>query len=907
MSTLINRLFNRSESHNKQTSSPTHSTKAKDFLKFFYAKATESSALNALINKKSKSYIDTDAPNDQYKLVQHYLEVEHYLIHKDKNFWGDTVSLRNELHQKFPEISDSTPFEVLKYTENEQEISLALLLALFLYNRASDHYGNLKLPAPDFRISKKIEINKLQANIVYYLSSRRKIKEYIELLSIEVRRWCDENDSINLLKEWNLEFNSYYDLLETSEKMSYYILNEIIGATKENSPKTSTHSQKVTRIASSSLEIVKDTTLYKSALENLLDRIIIFDRSGTLLNANDRARKLFSLDEITLSDMKIFDLLPLSLSEDLKRDLDDFSQITNRKIIGKKKEARLKNGKVTLGYFEIATSNNYTEEEDTFTMLFKDITKKRDTLKTLNKEMEHVQRAAKAKSTFLSNMSHEIRTPLNVILGLSDIIRKSDNEDRALFRKNIEGIDFSAKSLLSIVNDILDFSKIEAEKLSIQSYDYNLRTVITSLTDGFVTKVNEKGVNLYTEIDEDIPDIVIGDQYRLNQILTNLIGNAIKFTEEGEIRVIVTYKELSSDMIETHFEIRDTGIGMSEDQLEHIFDSFYQIDAAGHSRSNGTGLGLAISKELIHLQQGELSVKSIEGKGSSFTFNLPMKKSKLQSTKETNHNDERNDGKLIGLNILVADDNTMNQFYLKQLLNNLKIDVDIAENGQQAVDIFNSKGIGHYDLILMDLHMPILGGIGAIEKIRQSNKDSRKKVPIVVCSADVFPESRKKAIKAGIDFYLTKPVDEKALKEVLFWLKSGGEADLSIPSENNNDNRSSTVDIKKLNETFDNDEEFLISLLEVFIADTPEDYKSLSTCIEREYFDRASELAHKMKSSYMNLGMTSQGYLLQQIEQNINTKEHLDIGKKYFDTFTKTYTKTLLDVNIQLIELKRKV
>ena len=906
MNSFINRLFKNSENQDTQLSTSTD-TRAVDFLEHFYTKGFESEKLNSLIRELSKSPLDFEDPYSIFKLVQSYLEIEYYLIHQDSTFWGNASALRDEISQYFPEIGNCRPFRILKFTENKQEISLALLLADFVYNRAVDHCGYLKVLSPEFQISKDIETDKLQDNIVYYLSSRRKIKEYIELVSMEVIRWCEESNSKDPLKDWNMEFRSFYLRLDKSEYITHYFFDQITIPSHKSITGVSKENQRFIQKTSSSQEIVKDTTLYASALENLLDRVIIFDSAGTLLTANDGARKLFSLNDVVLSNIKIFDLLPPSISEDLKVDLNDISKITSRKIIGRKTDARLKKEDTTLGYFEIATSNNYTEEDDTFTMLFKDVTKKRDTLKTLNKEMEHVQRAAKAKSTFLSNMSHEIRTPLNVILGLADIIRKSDNKDKTLFRKNIEGIDFSAKSLLSIVNDILDFSKIEAEKLSIQSYDYNIRTVITSLANGFVTKANEKGVNLYTEIDKNIPDIIIGDQYRLNQILTNLIGNAIKFTEEGEIRVIVTYKDLSDDMIEIHFEIRDSGIGMSEDQLENIFDSFYQIDAAGHSRSNGTGLGLAISKELIHLQQGKLSVKSSKGKGSSFTFYLPLQKSKLQSTEETNYDDGSNDSQLIGLKILVADDNTMNQFYLKQLLNNLHIEVDIAENGQEAVEIFNSKGIGYYDLILMDLHMPILGGIGAIEKIRQSSKDSRKKVPIVICSADVFPESRKKAIKAGIDFYLTKPVDERALKEVLFWLKSSEDVDLNISSENNNDIRCSTVDIKKLNETFDNDDEFLISLLEVFIADTPEDYKSLSACMDREFFDRASELAHKMKSSYMNLGMTSQGYLLQQIEQNINTKAQIDIGKRYFDEFRKIYTKSLLDVNIQLIELKRKV
>ena len=248
----------------------------------------------------------------------------------------------------------------------------------------------------------------------------------------------------------------------------------------------------------------------------------------------------------------------------------------------------------------------------------------------------------------------------------------------------------------------------------------------------------------------------------------------------------------------------------------------------------------------------------------------------------------------------------MNQFYIKQLINRLGIEVDIAENGQEAVDIYTQKQNGYYNLILMDMHMPVLGGVEAIKKIRTSHKDAIKKVPIVMCTADVFPESRKNAIKAGIDFYLTKPVDEDALKEVLYWLVSDEEKNLDVENTLNREEiHSDTVNIAKLNETFDNDEEFIISLLEIFIADTPDDFKSLSRCVEREFYSRASELAHKLKSSFMNLGMTHQGYLLQQIEKNISNQASVETGVKYFEQFKRVYTKTLLDVNIKLIELRR--
>lgn len=698
---------------------------------------------------------------------------------------GNAASLRAELLEFFPLIGSSQPFSVLYEDESAEEIALALLLSDYLHRTTTDYCGYISLLEPAFVLDKKMNLDLVNNNIVHYLSYRRKIREYIETLSIETERICREKTIANPFEKWFSQFAGFYKNLKVSDKITYYLPEKVPLASSVTIPNTPSvklqgttsalkSSEKNTDVAISNV----DASLYEALFENMLDSVIVFKKCGKVTLANERARFFFNSLKENINEQSIFNLLPAEISQRLKEDLESLTHKKEKNILGKREEIHLYVSDGSLEYYEITISNNYTQGDETYSVFLKNITKKRDSLDVLSKQMEDVQKAAKAKSTFLSNMSHEIRTPLNVILGLADIIKKSDNEDTEQFKKNIEGIDFSAKSLLSIVNDILDFSKIEAGKLSIQSYNYNIRKVITSLAEGFKTKANEKGILLFTEIDQNIPDIVVGDQYRLNQILTNLIGNAIKFTHEGKIGVLVTHKELSEDQIEIHFEVKDSGIGIPQDKLNHIFDSFYQIEEAGHSKSNGTGLGLAITRELINLQNGTLTASSIEGKGSSFSFQLPLTKSKLQSAEETIKTHKRCEKQLEGLRVLVAEDNTMNQFYIKQLMNRLGIEVDIVDNGQEAVDIYSQKQNGYYNLILMDMHMPVLGGVDAIKKIITSHKDSIKKVPIVMCTADVFPESRKNAIKAGIDFYLTKPVDEDALKEVLYWLVSDEEATL---------------------------------------------------------------------------------------------------------------------------------
>ncbi|WP_255571194.1 ATP-binding protein [Halomarinibacterium sedimenti] len=530
-------------------------------------------------------------------------------------------------------------------------------------------------------------------------------------------------------------------------------------------------------------------------------------------------------------------------------------------------------------------------------------------LEAIRESKVHAERIAKAKSTFLSNMSHEIRTPLNVILGLTEILQKTKNLDEKLIRKNLHGIDFSAKNLLSIVNDILDFSKIEAGKLSLQSIDFNLRKVVENLADGFSIKAKEKGLELHATIEENVPDIVIGDQYRLNQILNNLISNAIKFTKHGNIGIAIKLLKQNENDLVLQFMVTDTGIGISSENLKKIFDSFYQVD--NMENSGGTGLGLAITRELIYLHEGEFNAESELEKGSKFTFTIPYKKSSLISLADSSKCSVDSTKKLDGLKVLVAEDNEMNQFYIKQLLKKLNVEADIAENGKEAVDILKSKK-DTYDLVLMDMHMPVMNGMEAISHIRKLNGTTVKKLPIVACSADVFPEARKNAIKAGIDFYLTKPLSEDAIKEVLYWLVSDKpEEGTTAPAKNletrpNTDSHKSNIALNALLETFENDKEFVISLLEVFVKNTPEDYNNLRTCVDREYYARASELAHKLKSSFMNLGMITHGHHLQQIETLLLSKKTVSEGLRHLATFKTLYHKALLEVNLLLIELRQK-
>tara|TARA_R110002124_G_scaffold87407_1_gene225165 strand:- start:203372 stop:206089 length:2718 start_codon:yes stop_codon:yes gene_type:complete len=904
MNTLINRLFTRDEPN--YACSPLAQGARLDLLQYLCNKGTTSNKLrkkSATIN--SLTFSDNDFIAN-LQLIQQYLEIENYLVYHDSRYIGSEIILRREVQTKFPKVVNMNVFKPLFTASKTQEIYLGIQFLEYVLHIFISENNSLLVAKRLQNSLNEIYENKQVTRLIDQINQLRSLKEQSNEIYDQLSKTTDRDlvDTI-YLRSYN-EFTTYYSILKKSKTIENLLPEHILlnGAETDNS---------IINVKSPTATIKTDNRVKiddLSILDNILDAFLLFNREGTILKHNSKAIKIFGAQPHELENNSIYNLLPEHIVIDLRHDLENRNPVIANKIIGSRREIEVNDLSEHNKDFEITITNNYSNDMDTFSMFIKNISNKKETLKAISDAKIEAERMAKAKSTFLSNMSHEIRTPLNVILGLSEIILKGDIKNHSLLKTNLEGIDFSARNLLAIVNDILDFSKIEAGKLSIQAIDFNLHKVVTSLTNGFAIKAKEKGLVLETHIDTEIPDIVIGDQYRLNQILTNLIGNSIKFTQKGKVSVTVKLVSEADNEIALKFQVKDTGIGIEKEKLSHIFDSFYQVEDPNNSKIIGTGLGLAITKELIELQNGILHAESLVGMGSIFEFILPLKKSKLKKITDLCENRKLKTKNLNGLKVLVAEDNKMNQFYIKQLLDGMEVDVDIAENGAIAVEKFNNAEVA-YDLILMDMHMPVMNGIEAINIIRKSNKNSLKKVPIVACSADVFPEARKNAIKAGIDFYLTKPLNEDSIKEVLFWLISDNEFEPELAiinadsDRNENSPRSSNVDINKLKVTFDNDYEFISSLLEIFIKETPEEYKSLRHCIDHEFYTRASSLAHKMKSSFMNLGMTQHGHHLQQIETGILRKETLEDAKKHMEAFSKIYNKILLEVNLLLIELRQ--
>ncbi len=374
---------------------------------------------------------------------------------------------------------------------------------------------------------------------------------------------------------------------------------------------------------------------------------------------------------------------------------------------------------------------------------------------------EQAEEASKAKEQFLSTMSHEIRTPMNAVIGMANILLQDKPLDYQM--DHLKTLKFSAEGLMSLLNDILDFSKIEAGKLAISRFPMSLKSLAEGVCNVHKHIAEKKGISLKLNFDSSIPENVLGDSTRLNQVLTNLTSNAIKFTDKGEISINLKLVKETKSSISVLFSIIDTGIGIPTEKQKLIFQEFTQANYQTTRKYGGTGLGLAISKKLVKMLKGKIEVKSQPGKGSEFFFTLGFPKSrgvaKLQVDDKKSQIIPKRSGK--PYRILIVEDNEINSFIAQKFLTNWGIDSQLAENGSIALDMISKND---FDLILMDLEMPVMSGYDATVEIRKLKDPIKSRIPIIALTASAMLDVQTKIFSLGMNAFILKPFNPGDLK-----------------------------------------------------------------------------------------------------------------------------------------------
>lgn len=387
-----------------------------------------------------------------------------------------------------------------------------------------------------------------------------------------------------------------------------------------------------------------------------------------------------------------------------------------------------------------------------------------DLIDALIEARDSAENSSRVKEQFLSNMSHEIRTPMNGVIGMTNLLLQTKLSSEQL--DYVNSIKFSSDNLLVIINDILDFNKIESGKIELESTEFNLEDIINGVIRTVKFKADEKSLRVTKTLDADIPSLVLGDPVRYNQVVLNLMGNAVKFTEEGRIGILVEIEEENDTHVIIRTEISDTGIGIEADKIEKIFESFTQATSRTTREYGGTGLGLAISKELVELQEGTFEVDSTPGKGSTFSFLLPFLKADLTTIKKETKKAQTKASIPNGTRILLVEDNRINVEVAAKLLHkwNDDLTIDHAENGELAIKFLTERD---YSIVLMDLQMPVMDGYTAAEHIRTKMDAPKKDIPIIAISASAFRADQQKVFEAGMNDYVSKPfVPEKLFEKI---------------------------------------------------------------------------------------------------------------------------------------------
>lgn len=489
----------------------------------------------------------------------------------------------------------------------------------------------------------------------------------------------------------------------------------------------------------------------------------------------------------------------------------------------------------------------------------------------LKREKDMAEKSAEYKTRFLANVSHEIRTPMNAIIGLSKLALDTPlNQKQTKF---INAIRQSSQNLLNIINDLLDHTKLESGKFTFVKKQFDLSILVDQLHDTFNFKADEKQINFELRVAPDIPINIIGDPLRLNQILTNLLANSLKFTDEGSIWLDIRPSEEKGKELRFRFEVGDTGIGIAQNKIEAIFERFSQIESEKKHEKEGTGLGLTIARQLVERQGSQLFIESTLGKGTKLWFELNFEKGVEQTANSQSINSTKRN--FSDLNILIVEDNYFNQMLMVEILKNHveNLKFEIAENGKVALN----KLTGEHDLIIMDVKMPVMNGYDTTKAIRALSNKKIAQTPIIAVTANALPEQIKKCKVSGMDSIVTKPIDHEILLNSIHEL---------IENKTN-------VDLGKLKTLMGGDEKMVEKFLAIFKSQTPEQLVELKSHAASGNWEHIGILAHTIKSQCQYLGLENIAEKALEIELITEEKGDLESAQKLILDLEKELTEII--------------
>ncbi len=501
-----------------------------------------------------------------------------------------------------------------------------------------------------------------------------------------------------------------------------------------------------------------------------------------------------------------------------------------------------------------------------------------------------VKESAQVKENFLANMSHEIRTPMNAILGFTNLLQRRKLDDES--KEYVQTIQKSGENLLTIVNDILDLSKIEAGMMRIESAPFNIGGLLHSVETMFEGKANEKQIQLSMIVDDSLPHTLDGDATRLTQILVNLVGNALKFTQTGSITISVSNEGAKNNIVNTGIVVTDTGIGIAKEKLHTIFERFQQADDAVTRKFGGTGLGLSIVRDLVLLQDGTIQAESELGKGTSFHIMIPYKitaaeikgdfSGKYHAPTQANFKDSY---------ILIAEDNEVNQSLIRHLFKSWNLLYDLAINGKEAVEMLQAHP-GRYNLVLMDIQMPEMDGYTATQHIRQQLKLN---IPIVAMTAHALAGEREKCINFGMNEYIFKPIHEEQLQHFISRFTQSINPVL-LPSKTAvkiNTANYSYIDLAYMREISGGNSDYEKTVTEQFIEALPEDLAAIEKAWQNNDINQLRQLTHNMKTTVSVMGLN------EKLQSFFDILEYGNLTKESFQQNFKSVTSVCIGALIE--------